>query len=86
MKYLNEIVGSLIDPQSSARWLFLRFWHSTDGKKRRVEAMTLSLKMEDKSLETLPKWAFIRFSISLSDLSPLGAWVTQSRLKKFLID
>ena len=38
--------------------------------------MTISQKMEDKSLETLPKWPFIRFSISLSDLSPLGAWVT----------
>ena len=76
MKYLNEVIGSLIDPWSSARWLFLKPWHSTNGKKRKVEAMTLSLKLEDNSLETLPKWVFIRFSIGLSDLSPLGAWVT----------
>ena len=72
----NEVIGSFIDPWSSARWLFLKPWHSTDGKKRRVEAMTISQKMEDKSLETPPKWAFIRFSIGLSDLSPLGLWVT----------
>ena len=66
VKYLNEVVGSLID-SSSARCLFLKPWHSTDGKKRKVEAMTLSLKMEDNSLEILPKWVFIRFSIGLSD-------------------
>ena len=38
--------------------------------------MALSLKVEDNSLETLPKWVFIRFSIGLSDLSPLRAWIT----------
>ena len=75
-KIKNEVVGSLANPKSSARWLEPQSWHTfnEDGKEGGRYG-SLSLEVEYDSLEKVmktltPKMEYMGFPIGLKWLKP----------------
>ena len=72
----NKVVGSLVNPESSARWLKSWSWYTSSGDGRNGKGSnSLSLKAEEGSLEKTmenltPNGVFIRFSTMFKWLEP----------------
>ena len=75
-KMKNKVVGSLVNIESSARWLKPWSWYTSSGDGRNGGGFYyLSLKVEEGSLEKTmenltPNGVFIRFSTRFKWLEP----------------